>query len=141
MRTWLAGLAALGCLAPAATAVQAQTYPAKPITIVVPAAPGGVTDALGRMLAQRFTEAWGQQAIVENKPGANNQIAAEYVTKAAPDGYTLLIGPETTFVVNPSLYAKLAYDPVKGFTPISASSPSTTRSSPIRRCRSRAPRT
>ncbi len=119
MRTWLAGLAALGCLAPAATAVQAQTYPAKPITIVVPAAPGGVTDALGRMLAQRFTEAWGQQAIVENKPGANNQIAAEYVTKAAPDGYTLLIGPETTFVVNPSLYAKLAYDPVKGFTPIS----------------------
>ena len=82
MRTWLAGLAALGCLAPAATAVQAQTYPAKPITIVVPAAPGGVTDALGRMLAQRFTEAWGQQAIVENKPGANNQIAAEYVTKA-----------------------------------------------------------
>jgi tripartite-type tricarboxylate transporter receptor subunit TctC len=119
MRTWLAGLVALGCLAPAATAAQAQTYPAKPITIVVPAAPGGVTDALGRMLAQRFTEAWGQQAIVENKPGANNQIAAEYVTKSAPDGYTLLIGPETTFVVNPSLYAKLAYDPVKGFTPIS----------------------
>jgi tripartite-type tricarboxylate transporter receptor subunit TctC len=70
------------------------------------------------MLAQRFTEAWGQQAIVENRPGANNQIAAEYVTKAAPDGYTLMIGPETTFVVNPSLYAKLPYDPVKGFTPI-----------------------
>src|SRR5215203_3721873 len=119
MRTWLAGLVALGCLAPAATAAQAQTYPAKPVTIVVPAAPGGVTDALGRMLAQRFTEAWGQQVIVENKPGANNQIAAEYVTKAAPDGYTLLIGPEVTFVVNPSLYPKLSYDPVKGFTPIS----------------------
>ena len=97
----------------------AQTYPTKPVTIVVPAAPGGVTDALGRMLAQRFTEAWGQQAIVENRPGANNQIAAEYVTKAPPDGYTLLIGPEMTFVVNPSLYAKLPYDPVKGFTPIS----------------------
>src|SRR5438270_11987199 len=74
---------------------------------------------LGRTLAQRFTEAWGQQALVENKPGANNQIAAEYVTNAAPDGYTLLIGPETTFVVNPSLYPKLAYDPIKGFTPIS----------------------
>src|SRR3979409_1224024 len=112
-------VAAALCLA-AATAASAQGWPARPITIVVPAAPGGVTDALGRTLAQRFTEAWGQQVIVENKPGANNQIAAEYVTKAAPDGYTLLIGPEVTFVVNPSLYPKLAYDPVKGFTPISA---------------------
>ena len=118
MRTWLAGLVALGCLVPAATAAQAQTYPAKPVTIVVPAAPGGVTDALGRMLAQRFTEAWGQPAIVENRPGANNQIAAEYVTKSSPDGHALFIAPEATFVANPSLYAKLAYDPVKGFTPI-----------------------
>jgi tripartite-type tricarboxylate transporter receptor subunit TctC len=112
----LALLVAFGCLMPAGA--HAQNYPAKPITIVVPAAPGGVTDVLARMLAQRFTEAWGQQAIVENRPGANNQIAAEYVTKAAPDGYTLMIGPETTFVVNPSLYAKLPYDPVKGFTPV-----------------------
>src|SRR5262245_49684416 len=103
----------------AAAAAQEASYPTKPVTIIVPAAPGGVTDALARTLAQRFTEAWGQQVIVENKPGANNQIAAEYVTKAAPDGYTLLIGPETTFVVNPSLYPKLPYDPVKGFTPIS----------------------
>src|SRR5712692_77918 len=119
MRNWLAALAVLGCLASVATAAQAQTYPAKPITIVVPAAPGGVTDALGRMLAQRFTAAWGQQAIVENRPGANNQIAADYVTKAVPDGSTLFVGPEVTFVVNPSLYPKLSYDPVKGFTPIS----------------------
>jgi tripartite-type tricarboxylate transporter receptor subunit TctC len=122
MRTWLAAVLA-SCLVPVAAAAQgangATTYPTKPVTIIVPAAPGGVTDALGRTLAQRFTEAWGQQVIVENKPGANNQIAAEYVTKAAPDGYTLFIGPEVTFVVNPSLYAKLAYDPVKGFTPIS----------------------
>ena len=108
----------VSALFPAAAAAQATSYPTKPVTIIVPAAPGGVTDALGRMLAQRFTEAWGQQVIVENKPGANNQIAAEYVTKAAPDGYTLLIGPEVTFVVNPSLYAKLPYDPVNGFTPI-----------------------
>jgi tripartite-type tricarboxylate transporter receptor subunit TctC len=78
-----------------------------------------VTDMLGRTLAQRFTQAWGQQVVVENKPGANNQIAAEFVTKAAPDGYTLFIGPEVTFVVNPSLYPKLPYDPFKGFTPIS----------------------
>jgi tripartite-type tricarboxylate transporter receptor subunit TctC len=117
MRAWLAAVV-VSCL-PAMAAAQGTSYPTKPVTIVVPAAPGGVTDALGRTLAQRFTEAWGQQVIVENKPGANNQIAAEYVTKAAPDGYTLLIGPEVTFVVNPSLYPKLAYDPVKGFTPIS----------------------
>jgi tripartite-type tricarboxylate transporter receptor subunit TctC len=114
---WVAVLA-LSCALPAGVAAQGS-YPARPVTIVVPASPGGVTDMLGRTLAQRFTEAWGQQAIVENKPGANNQIAAEYVTNAAPDGYTLLIGPETTFVVNPSLYPKLPYDPVKGFTPMS----------------------
>jgi tripartite-type tricarboxylate transporter receptor subunit TctC len=104
-------------LAPSADA--AQAYPERPITIVVPAAPGGVTDLLGRALAKHFTQAWGREAIVENKPGANNQIAAELVAKAAPDGYTLFIGPEATFVVNPFLYAKLPYDPVKDFTPIS----------------------
>ena len=97
----------------------AQTYPTRPITIVVPAAPGGVTDMLGRLLAKRLTQDFGQQAIVENKPGANNQIAAEYIAKSAPDGYTLFVGPETTFVVNPSIYSKLAYDPIKDFTPIS----------------------
>jgi tripartite-type tricarboxylate transporter receptor subunit TctC len=121
MRAWLAIVVA--CSVATAAAAQAPgnptNFPTKPITIVVPASPGGVTDVLGRLLAQRFTEAWGQQAVVENKPGANNQIAAEYVTKAAPDGYTLFVGPETTFVVNPSLYAKLPYDPEKGFTPIS----------------------
>ena len=111
MRRWLAGLM-LGCLVPVAASAQAS-FPTKSVTIIVPAAPGGVTDLLGRMLAQRFTEAWGQQAIVENKPGANNQIAAEYVSKAPGDGYTLLIGPESTFVINPSLYPKLGYDPVQ----------------------------
>ena len=109
---------AVCCLGAWAAVALAQTYPTKPITIIVPAAPGGVTDALGRALAQRFTEAWGQQALVENKPGANNQIAAEFVAKSPPDGHTLLIGPETTFVVNPSLYAKLPYDAVNDFTPI-----------------------
>src|SRR5213595_495874 len=118
MPRWLAA-AVLASLLALPAAAQEGGYPNRPVTIIVPAAPGGVTDALGRTLAQRFIEAWGQQVIVENKPGANNQIAAEYVTKAAPDGYTLLIGPEVTFVVNPSLYAKLSYDPIKGFTPIS----------------------
>jgi tripartite-type tricarboxylate transporter receptor subunit TctC len=118
MRVWLAVLAVGGCLSGDAAA-QVAEYPVRPITLIVPAAPGGVTDTLGRTLAQRFTQAWGHQAVVENKPGANNQIAAEFVTKSAPDGYTLFIGPETTFVVNPSLYPKLPYDPFKGFTPIS----------------------
>ena len=118
MAQWLRTCVALACLSLAATVAEAQTYPAKPITIIVPAAPGGVTDSLGRMLAQRFTEVWGQQVVVENKPGANNQIAAEYVAKSPADGHTLLIGPEVTFVVNPSLYSKLSYDPVNDFTPI-----------------------
>src|SRR5215813_9650483 len=118
MDTWLRIIAALVGFALTATAAPAQTYPVKPVTIIVPAAPGGVTDALGRILAQKFAEAWGQQAIVENKPGANNQIAAEYVAKSPPDGYTLFVGPETTFVVNPSLYSRLPYDPVKDFAPI-----------------------
>ena len=101
-----------------AAGASAETFPSRPITIVVPASPGGVTDMLGRVLAKRFTEKWGQQAIVENKPGANNQIAAEHVARAAPDGYTLFVGPETTFVVNPSIYPRLNYDPVTDFTPI-----------------------
>ena len=116
MRIWIALAAAIGAVN--AAAAQVTDYPVKPITIIVPAAPGGVTDVLGRMLAQRFTQMWGQQVVVENKPGANNQIAAEFVTKSEPDGYTLLIGPETTFVVNPSLYARLPYDASKGFSPI-----------------------
>jgi tripartite-type tricarboxylate transporter receptor subunit TctC len=117
MRIWLPAVI-IACVLQTGAAAQ-MAYPTKPVTVVVPASPGGVTDMLARTLTQRFTEAWGQQAMVENKPGANNQIAAEYVTKAAPDGYTLMIGPETTFVVNPSLYAKLPYDPINGFTPIS----------------------
>jgi tripartite-type tricarboxylate transporter receptor subunit TctC len=102
-----------------ATAAAAQSYPSKSITLVVPASPGGVTDTLARQLAQRFSEKWGQQVVVENRPGANNSIAAEYVSKSAPDGHTLFIGPDGTFVANPSLYPKLPYDPDKSFTPVS----------------------
>src|SRR5258708_15277967 len=118
MACWLCAVAGIALLAGAAhTPAHGQTYPSKVINIVVPAPPGGVTDTLGRMLAQRFSQAWGQQAIVENKAGANNIIAAEYVAKSPPDGHTLLIGPEVTFVANPSLYAKLPYE-LKDFTPI-----------------------
>ena len=97
--------------------VRAESYPIKPITIIVPAAPGGVTDMLGRVLAHHFIADWGAQVVVENKPGANNQVAAEYVARQQGDGYTLLVGPESTFIVNPTLYGHLTYDPVKDFTP------------------------
>ena len=111
---WLV-LGMLGAAAPAS----AQTFPSKTITIVSPAPAGGVTDIIGRALAQRFSKAFGQQAVVENKPGANNQLAAEYIVNSAPDGHTLFIAPDGTFVANPSLYPKLPYDPYKSFTPIS----------------------
>jgi tripartite-type tricarboxylate transporter receptor subunit TctC len=116
MTKTLGALLASGLLI--AVPAAAQTYPSKTITIVVPASPGGVTDTLARQLAQRLTEKWGQQAVVENRPGANNSIAAEYVAKSAPDGHTLFIAPDGTFVSNPSLYPKLPYDPDKSFTPI-----------------------
>jgi tripartite-type tricarboxylate transporter receptor subunit TctC len=120
MRVWFYRAAAMVCfLAAAVTAAVADNYPSKPITIIVPASPGGVTDMLGRLLAQHFIADLGTQVVVENKPGANNQVAAEYVTHQPGDGYTLLIGPESTFIVNPALYDHLPYDPVKGFTPIS----------------------
>jgi tripartite-type tricarboxylate transporter receptor subunit TctC len=117
MTRLLGALLALGFLGAGVAAAQ-TAYPSKTITIVVPASPGGVTDTLARQFAQRLTERWGQQAVVENRPGANNSIAAEYVAKSAPDGHTLFIGPDGTFVANPSLYPKLPYDPDKSFTPI-----------------------
>ncbi len=121
MKSWFRAAAVLAGLTAALTAsgaARADNYPSRPITIIVPASPGGVTDMLGRILAQHFIADWGAQVVVENKPGANNQIAAEYVTHQPGDGYTLFVGPETTFIVNPTLYPNLAYDPVKGFTPI-----------------------
>ena len=95
-----------------------ETYPSKTITLVVTAAPGGVTDILARAISQQLTKAWGQQVVVENKPGASNQIGAVYVAKSAPDGYTLLVSPEATFVINPWLYDRLPYDPANDFVPI-----------------------
>jgi tripartite-type tricarboxylate transporter receptor subunit TctC len=103
----------------AASSASAQAYPSKPIHIVVPFAPGGITDILARALGQKLTDALGQQVVIDNKPGANSQIGAEVVAKAAPDGRTLLVSADTTFAMNPHLYAKLGYDPVKDFAPIS----------------------
>ena len=97
---------------------QAQSYPSKPITIVVPAAPGGVSDTMARLIAQRFTTAWGQQVIVENRGGGNHAIGAAMVARNVPDGHLLMVGAETVFVINPTLHAgKLPYD-VNDFAPI-----------------------
>src|SRR5215831_16633395 len=101
-----------------ATQVQGQTFPSKPITIVVPSAPGGVTDVMARLVAQRFTTAWGQQAIVENRGGSNHVVGVAMVGKAPPDGHTLMVAGETVFVINPMLYGgKLPYD-ADDFAPI-----------------------
>jgi len=115
----LAALLYLGACGAITAPALAQTYPSRTITIVSPAPAGGVTDIMARGLAQRFSKAWGQQAVVENKPGANNQLAAEFIANAPPDGHTLFVAPDGTFVANPSLYPKLPYDPYKSFTPIS----------------------
>ncbi len=96
----------------------AQTYPDRPVRIVVPFAAGGITDILARALAQQLTGRWRQQVIVENRPGGNSQIGADYVARSAPDGYTLLVSADTTFVMAPHLYSNLKYDPLQDFVPI-----------------------
>ena len=118
MRHLLTLTLAVGTLTAATIGAQAQTFPTKPVTIVVTSAPGGAADATARALALHLGKAWNQQVIIENKPGGNTQIAADYVAKATPDGHTLLLGPDVTFTVNPHLYRKLSYDPVKDFEPI-----------------------
>jgi tripartite-type tricarboxylate transporter receptor subunit TctC len=106
-------------LALAGPVVRAQAYPAKLIRLVVPYPPGGGTDFFARTLSAKLSENLGQQVVVENRPGAATIIGAEAVAKSAPDGYTILLGDTATFAVNPSLYKKLPYDPLKSFEPIS----------------------
>jgi tripartite-type tricarboxylate transporter receptor subunit TctC len=101
------------------TQAQAQSsYPNKPIRLIVPFTPGGTTDILARAIGQELSKAWGQSVVVDNVPGAGGSIGAERAAKAAPDGYTLLMGHIGTLAVNPSLYPKLPYDPLKDFAPI-----------------------
>jgi len=102
-----------------ATVAAAQTnYPTKPVRIVVPFAVGGPTDLVARVTAQKLTEYLGQQFIVENKPGAGGNVGADLVSKAAPDGYTLLMATVSTHATNPLLYKNIPFDPITGFTPI-----------------------
>ena len=97
----------------------AQTYPAKPIRMVVPFPPGGIADLFARVIGQKFGEVWEQPAVVENRPGAGGNIGAEIVAKAPPDGYTLVTGSIGTHAVNVSLFSKLPYDPIRDFAPVS----------------------
>jgi tripartite-type tricarboxylate transporter receptor subunit TctC len=101
------------------TAAAAQTYPSRPIRLVVPFAAGGPADFLGRVLGQKLGEALGQQIVVDNRPGANTILGAQAVARADPDGYTLLMAIDGTLVMNPFLYSKLPYDASKDFEPIS----------------------
>jgi tripartite-type tricarboxylate transporter receptor subunit TctC len=118
--TQLAGAARALAIVCALAPVQegyAQTYPAKPLRLVVPVGPGGGTDILGRAIAQRLGDALGQLVVVENRGGAAGNIGTEIVAKAAPDGYTLVI-VNTSFAVNPSLYRNMPFDTVRDLTPI-----------------------
>ena len=108
----LLGAAALAC-----TGAHAA-YPERPIRIVVPVAPGGGNDIVARLLAQRLTAKWGQQVVVDNRPGASTAIGAEIVARANPDGYTIMFH-SASFAINAAMQSKLAFDPIKDFTPIS----------------------
>jgi tripartite-type tricarboxylate transporter receptor subunit TctC len=120
MTTRFARLAcAAALLALSVSSATAQNYPARQITLVVPFAPGGPADFLGRLIGQKMGEDLGQQLVIDNRPGANTIIGAQAVAKAAPDGYTLLMAIDGTLVMNPFLYSKLAYDPFKDFVPVS----------------------
>ncbi len=119
MRTsWCQGLIAAGLAILVGTAVQAQTYPQQPVTMIVPFPPGGGTDTGARLLAQKLSDKWGQQVIVDNKPGAAGIVGLEIASKAKPDGYTIVMSNIGTQAINQSLYKKLPYNSDTAFTPI-----------------------
>jgi tripartite-type tricarboxylate transporter receptor subunit TctC len=117
IRLFAAAVGSALLLSSAATAL-AQNYPNKPIRIIVPAPPGGTTDALARIIGQKLTESWGQPVVVDNRAGASGIIAAEVTAKAAPDGYTLLLATSTTLATNAIMHSKLPYNPKKDFAPV-----------------------
>ena len=115
----IAGLfAAIFAALVAAPGRAADNYPDHKVRVIVPFAAGGPTDVIGRMVAERLSDAWGQQLYVENMPGAGGNLGVETAMRAAPDGYTI-VTVSTGFIINPSMYSKIGYDPVKDFTPIS----------------------
>ena len=112
----LASIAGIALVA--ASAAPAQSFPNRPVRILVPFPAGAGVDIVARMIGQPLTDAWGQAVVVDNRPGAGGTIACELVAKAAPDGYTLLLGNISTFAMAPSLYKTVNYDPVRSFAPI-----------------------
>ena len=111
-----AAMLMVGC--GAALAQSSASYPNRPVHVIVSFPPGGSTDVIPRIVAQKLVELWGQPWVFENRPGAGGQIAVSALLKAPADGYTLLVGPSGAIVINPSLYKKLAYNPVKDLAPI-----------------------
>src|SRR5689334_10657622 len=103
----------------AATAVLAQVYPGKPIRLIVPFAAGGGNDNVARLVGKRLADSLGQPAVIDNRPGAGGVVGAELAAKSAPDGYTLFLGGVGSHAINPNLHAKLPYDPIKDFAPVS----------------------
>jgi tripartite-type tricarboxylate transporter receptor subunit TctC len=116
--TWLAALA-LAFLGATSIPARAETYPSKPIRLIVPFAPGGTTDVVARSVAVKLSQRLNQPVVVDNRPGAGGSICSDFVAKSAPDGYTLLLGSSGTLAYNPSLYPKLPYNPVRSFSPVS----------------------
>jgi tripartite-type tricarboxylate transporter receptor subunit TctC len=116
-RHWLQA-AFIGTALSLVGSVQAQNYPSKPIRLVVPFTPGGVTDTSGRLIAEQLSKRLGQQVIVDNKPGASGNIGTQQVATSEPDGYTLLLGFDGTLVINPHVFPKTGFDTLKDFAPI-----------------------
>ncbi len=121
-----------GCCAFLALGAVAQSYPSRPIRIIAQFQPGTSTDILARIVAQKLTEAWSQQVVVDNRPGAGAVVGTEIGARAAPDGYTLTMGVSSAFGINPSLYSKLPYEALRDFAPIAniALTPQTLVASP-----------
>jgi len=116
--SWCVGLAALTAWGTASAQEDPSKYPSRAIHIVVGFTPGGGNDIIARIVGQKLSESLGQSVIIDNKPGGGAIVATEFVAKAQPDGYTLLIGASGAMAINPAVYTKLAYDPVKDFVPI-----------------------
>lgn len=113
-RQFVQGLALTAC----ASRVSFAAFPERPVTIVVPLAAGGVTDIVARYVANQLGQVWKAPIVVENRPGAGGSVGAEYVAKARPDGYTLVMGTVGTHAINKALYPKLGYDPLRDFKPV-----------------------
>src|SRR5881275_2707230 len=96
----------------------AQTYPSKPIRLIIPTTPGSAVDIRGRWIAERLTRALGQPVIADNRAGAGGTVGTDAAAKSAPDGYTLLLGTSSTMAIAPHVYTKLAYEPIRDFAPV-----------------------